>query len=66
MGGSIHIETGSVICQNCKIASCGGNIHVGKNSVIGDGAIITAQGDVIIGESVLFADRVSIIANEHI
>ena len=66
MGGSIHIGTGSLICKNCKLVTCGGDINIGQGVQIGDSAVITAQGGVTIGNHVLFADNVCMIANEHI
>lgn len=65
MGGGIRIGGGSLICSDCKLVTCGGNILIGNGVQIGDNAVITAQGDVTIGDNVLFADRVCIIANEH-
>lgn len=65
MGGVLKIGEGSKICNNCKIATCGGGVYIGKRVTIGDRAIITGQGGAVIEDDVLFADRVSIIANEH-
>lgn len=64
-GGVIHINDRVSICNYCKILSCGGNIIIGKNSQIGDFAIFTGQGDIVIGNNVVFADKVNLIANEH-
>lgn len=38
---------------------------IGENSVLGDYTTITAQGGICIGNNVLFADHISLIANEH-
>lgn len=65
MGGNIMISHGVVVCQYCKIATCGGDIFIGSNSALGDYTTITAQGGVNIGKDVLFADHISLIANEH-
>lgn len=65
-GGKLHINKGVVICSNCKIATCGGNIEIEENTQIGDNCVITGQGGVHIGKNVLMADRINIIANQHI
>lgn len=65
MGGNLVLGDGCTVCRNCKISTCGGDLHIGNNVTIGDRAIITAQGNVAIEDDVLFADRVTIIANEH-
>lgn len=44
MGGIINVADGVTICQNCKIATCGGDIYVGNNSTLGDYTTITGQG----------------------
>lgn len=65
MGGNLNIEDGVVIHQNCKISTCGGDIHIGSNTTLGDYTTITAQGGVQIGKNVIFADHVTLIASEH-
>lgn len=66
MNGNIIISDNVSICENCKIATCGGNIVIGENSTLGDYTTITAQGGIKIGSNVIFADKISLIANEHI
>lgn len=38
---------------------------IGKDCILGDYTTITAQGGARIGNKVLFADHISLIANEH-
>lgn len=64
-GGNVSIADNVVICRNCKIASCGGDLIIKKNVQIGDYCTITAQGGVIIESDVLMADKINIIANMH-
>lgn len=66
MGGNLNISNNVSICKNCKIATCGGDLLIGNNSILGDYTTITAQGGVKIGSDVMFADHISLIANEHI
>ena len=65
MGGELKVEDGVTICRNCKISTCGGNINIRSNTTLGDCTTITAQGGVYIGKNVMFADHVTLIANEH-
>lgn len=66
MGGDIVVGNSVTICSNCKIATCGGNIMIGNQCSLGDYTTITGQGGVNIGSGVLFADHISLIANEHV
>lgn len=43
-GGSLTLLDGVTVCQHCKIATCGGDLLIGENSVLGDYTTITAQG----------------------
>lgn len=65
MGGNITIGNNVTICKNSKLATCGGDIYIGDNSQLGEFTVMTAQGGIKIDSHVLFADHVSLIANEH-
>lgn len=63
--GKISIKSGK-ICEFTKLLACDGNIKIGRNVQVGDFCFFSGQGDITIGDNVLFASFVSLIANEHI
>lgn len=65
-GGVLSIGNNVRIHSFCKLATCGGNLSIGNNVQIGDCCTITAQGGVTIEENVLMADKINIIANQHV
>ena len=65
LGGNITLGTRTILCKHCKLSTCGGDIVIGNDTTLGDYTTITAQGGVTVGDNVIFADHVSMIANEH-
>lgn len=65
LGGQLTFGADCYVGRFSKVATCGGNIKIGSRVQIGEMCVFTGQGGITIGDDVLFADRVNIIANEH-
>lgn len=63
--GKITLGARAKIHKNTKIVLAGGNLQIGENTTIGENSIINCFSDVIIGESVVTADRINFITNTH-
>lgn len=55
----------SYIGDYVKIHTAGGTLRIGNNVTIGSFGFINAAGNVILGDNVLCADKVNIIAENH-
>lgn len=62
--GTIKIEDGVILQDNCSI-QCGGNMVIGRNSILVTGVLIYCVGEVNIGEDVLLAGYVVLADAEH-
>ena len=63
--GLIEIGDNSTICRYSVVQSVGGNILIGRNSVIGDLCSVYGQGGLKIGEHVMISSGVRIVPNQH-
>jgi acetyltransferase-like isoleucine patch superfamily enzyme len=63
--GSIKIGENSVICRYAIVQSCGGQMIIGKSTLIGDYTNLYAQGNLFIGDNVMLASGVRVIPNTH-
>lgn len=66
--GHVYIGDNSHICCYCKFILAlkgGGKLHIGKNVTLGEYNVINVFSDVLIGDDVVTADRVSFITNRH-
>lgn len=61
----VVMGNGTKICEGATILTAGGNINIGTNCQIGGNNYFTCQGNIKIGDNVLFASNVSIISSEH-
>ena len=61
----VVIGNGTKICEGATILAAGGNIQIGTDCQIGGNNYFTCQGNIKIGNNVLFASNVSIISSEH-
>ena len=64
-GGSLQIERDTVICNYSKIIVGGGKLKIGKNCLLGEYGIYNTFADLIIGNDVITADRISFVTNIH-
>ena len=65
-GGTIEIGNDCVLERYSNVNSVGGSIKFGNRVMLGEYGKITGQGGVVIEDDVLFADKVTIIASEHL
>lgn len=64
-GGEIMVSGPSYFIGNTKLYSAGGSITIGKEVTLGDYCFVNGAGGVIIGDYVLFSDKVNIISENH-
>ncbi|WP_102353855.1 acyltransferase [Vibrio cyclitrophicus] len=63
--GQFHIGEDSRIHRFGKIATLGGEIAIGSETTIGDHATFLGNGQIKIGDRVMFADNTKIVAFQH-
>jgi acetyltransferase-like isoleucine patch superfamily enzyme len=63
--GSVKLENGVRICCFAQVASHGGVIRIGCDSLVGDYSNLYGQGGLEIGSNVMIASGVRIVANSH-
>lgn len=63
--GEMTIGKNTRIHKNSKIVIDGGRLHIGQGCCFGEGTIFNCFDNLIIGDNVLTADRVSFICNKH-
>lgn len=63
--GLFKIGNTSRVHRFCKFSTLGGRIIIGKNTTIGDYATFLGRGNILIGDNVMFADNVKIVAFQH-
>lgn len=63
--GLLKIGNTSRVHRFCKFSTLGGRIIIGKNTTIGDYATFLGRGNILIGDNVMFADNVKIVAFQH-
>lgn len=64
--GTVKIEGQTNFQRDSRIVIDGGNLFVGSNCSFGEQNVINVFDNVIIGNSVLTADRVNLISNIHV
>lgn len=66
-GGIINVCTNTNICNNSKfIVGKDGYLYIGKNCLLGEQGIYNVFDDLILGNNVITADRVSFVTNIHL
>lgn len=63
--GSLQVEKDTVICNYSKIIVGGGKLKIGENCLLGEYGIYNTFADLIIGNDVITADRISFVTNIH-
>lgn len=63
--GSLQVEKDTVICNYSKIIVGGGKLKIGENCLLGEYGIYNTFTDLIIGNDVITADRISFVTNIH-
>ncbi len=63
--GHIELNDRSTICNFSIVQSSGGFIHIGERTSIGDFCNLFGQGGLTIGNDVMVASCVQIVANSH-
>ena len=64
-GGNLKIGENTTICSFSKFIISGGDLQIGKNCLLGEYGIYNTFDNLIIGDDVITADRVSFITNIH-
>lgn len=64
-GGSLKIKRDTVICNYSKFIIGDGKLEIGKNCLLGEYGIYNTFSDLIIGNDVITADRISFVTNIH-
>lgn len=65
-GGSANIGQDSIICNDSKfIIGLEGKLKIGHKCILGEYGIYNVFSDLIIGNNVITADRVSFVTNNH-
>lgn len=63
--GNINLKNNNEIFDYSKIVINGGNLNIGSECTFGENNVFNVFADIIIGDGVLTADRVSFITNIH-
>ena len=63
--GVMEVGSNTEICCYSKIILGGGNLKIGKNCLLGEYGIYNVFANLIIGNDVMTADRVSFVTNIH-
>ncbi len=61
----VALGDGTRVHRGAIIDAWGGSVSVGRNCYVGFYSIISGQGGVVIGDNVLIADHVTIVAGNH-
>lgn len=66
-GGRINVGVNTTICNNSKfIVGEDGRLDIGKNCLLGEQGIYNIFDDLLLGDNVITADRVSFVTNIHL
>lgn len=63
--GTMCIGSNTEVCSFSKFIIGGGQLHIGSNCLLGEYGIYNTFDDLIIGNNVMTADRVSFVTNIH-
>lgn len=63
--GNMHVGRDTVICNYSKFIIGDGNLKIGTNCLLGEYGIYNTFSDIIIGNNVITADRISFVTNIH-
>lgn len=63
--GNVNFKNNNEIFEYSKIVINGGNLNIGSECTFGENNVFNVFADIIIGNGVLTADRVSFITNIH-
>ena len=64
-GGFMEVKENVTICNYSKFIVGDGRLYIGKNCLLGEYGIYNTFADLIIGDDVITADRVSFVTNIH-
>jgi acetyltransferase-like isoleucine patch superfamily enzyme len=61
----MEVKRDTTICNYSKFIIGGGKLEIGKNCLLGEYGIYNTFADLIIGDDVITADRISFVTNIH-
>jgi acetyltransferase-like isoleucine patch superfamily enzyme len=70
--GGLHVGAGSSIMNGCRLHVFNyreipqAGIRLGRRTFVGEGTVMRGQGGIVIGDNVLFAPRVQVLAVDHV